>query len=1075
MAESGKKRRVSHANRSSQTFINNLANIFEGGGTVGEGNFVEGSILRITMRNFLTYDHSVVLPGPNLNMIVGANGTGKSSIVCAICLGLAGKTAILGRGDKVGLYVKRGCNKGSVELELYKNDGNIVINREIHVENNQSLWMLNGKHCNQKTVEEEVKVLHIQVGNLCQFLPQEKVGEFAKMSKIELLEATEKSVGPPEMYRYHCELKNFRHKERELENTVKEKANFLEKAKQRNERNKHDMNRYYEKKRHLDVIELLDKKKPWVEYETTRKELEGVKKEREEAKKQLSALRQAQAPMLKKMQQIDNHLQPTEAQIKTKTVAIKEASLKCKQKQDQLDQKHKQIDDIKQTQRLKQMEEEDHQKRISNTKRTIEDMKAELGKVADQPDMTPRINEVNVELRRIQVERAKIEGEKSDLRREKDHVIAEGRMLEKKLKDMNNMMNAKEEKLRGRHRDTHTALQWLRQNKHLFSGNVHEPMMLVINVKDHRFAKYVETHISFHDLRAFVFQRKEDTEKFMAEVRDKMNLKVNTISAPDESCSKREPSRNIESLRRFGFFTYLREMFDAPDEVMSYLCHQYRVHDVPVGNDQTKAMIKTVIEEPYLKVLYTTEERYTLKRSFYSNKISTSNSAVHHSQYLSITIDAEEKRQLEQQMKDCESKLREIDERLKALQKEAASLDRRDNELLAEKKKLSELKGKKRQLEQKISTKQDSLRQMENSFIDLQKIEEETKKKIETVNFQKVDIVKVIVAQMKLRAQLNMEKVYLALETVGLTAERSKLENDCREGASELKSTEQQCSRLEQRKAQLTEQCKGLLKRAKSICRMQADEALPEDLRNAFSDLPDTLDEIDAMLNEEHSRAECFTGLSESVVDEYNRREQEIKHLEKDLEERSNNLTAYRQNISEAKERWLNPLKQLVEQINAKFSDFFRHMQCAGEVDLHSENEEEYDKYGIRIRVKFHSSTQLHELTAYHQSGGERSVSTMLYLMALQELNRCPFRVVDEINQGMDPVNERRVFDIVVRTACKETTSQYFLITPKLLQNLEYADEMTVLCVYNGPHMLSPNQWDEKALIRRCLERKARQ
>jgi chromosome segregation ATPase len=49
--------------------------------------------------------------------------------------------------------------------------------------------------------------------------------------------------------------------------------------------------------------------------------------------------------------------------------------------------------------------------------------------------------------------------------------------------------------------------------------------------------------------------------------------------------------------------------------------------------------------------------------------------------------------------------------------------------------------------------------------------------------------------------------------------------------------------------------------------------------------------------------------------------------------------------------------------------------------------------------VKFHNSTELHELTAHHQSGGERSVSTMLYLMALQELNRCPFRVVDEINQ----------------------------------------------------------------------------
>uniref|UniRef100_A0A7N6BEC9 Structural maintenance of chromosomes protein 5 n=1 Tax=Anabas testudineus TaxID=64144 RepID=A0A7N6BEC9_ANATE len=1024
MAAPSKKQRFSFSHSGSQTSTN-MPVAGQRDATGEEGRFVEGSILRITMKNFLTYDYSEVFPGPNLNMIVGANGTGKSSIVCAICLGLAGKTAILGRGDKVGLYVKRGCQKGFIEIELYKSGGNVVINREIHVENNQSLWMLNGRHCNQKTVEEEVKALRIQVSNLCQFLPQEKVGEFAKMSKIELLEATEKSVGPPEMYEYHCELKNFRNKERELENVVKEKASFLEKAKQRNERNKHDVNRYYEKKRHLDVIELLEKKKPWVEYETTRKELEGVKKERDEAKRQLSALKQAQTPMLRKIQEIDNQLKPTEAQIKAKRCVSRVGS-----KRRHMDNN---IDDIKQKLRLKQMEEEDHQKRINNTRRTIEDLKTELAKVGDQPDVTPRINAVNVELRHIQEERAKIEGEKADLRREKDNLAAE--LLERRLSDMNNLMNAKEEKLRGRHRDTHTALRWLRQNRQMFNGNIHEPMMLVINVREHQFAKYVENHIPFHDLRAFVFQRKDDMERFMTEVRlffcvclcvnvfcpyfyHRWFLIVNVLKF---------------TCRRFGFYTYLRETFDAPDEVMSYLCHQYKVHDVPVGSDQTKAMIRTVIEEPYLKVLYTKDERYTVKRSFYSNKISTSNSAVHASQYLTITVDAEEKRQLEQQITTCHSKQRDIDERMKTLQKEAAALDRKDNELLAEKKRLSELKGKKRQLEQKISTKQDSLRQMEQSVIDLKTIEEETKEKIATVNSQKVSIVAAFMAQMK-----------------------------------------QKCSRLEQRKVQLTELCKGLLKRAKSICRMQPDESLPEDLRNAFSKLPDTLDEIDAMLNEERSRAECFTGLSESVVDEYNRREQEIKHLEKELEDKSNALNAYRQNISEAKERWLNPLKQLVEQINDKFSDFFRSMQCAGEVDLHSENEEEYDKYGIRIRVKFHSSTQLHELTAHHQSGGERSVSTMLYLMALQELNRCPFRVVDEINQGMDPVNERRVFDIVVRTACKETTSQYFFITPKLLQNLQYAEEMTILCVHNGPYMLPPNQWDEKAFIRRCLQRKAR-
>ncbi|TWW56589.1 structural maintenance of chromosomes protein 5 [Takifugu flavidus] len=1074
MAEPEKKRRISRVN-SSQT-SSNIGKILSGHRPCGaevEGR-MDGSILRITMRNFLTYDYTEVYPGPNLNMIVGANGTGKSSIVCAICLGLAGKTAVLGRGDKVGLYVKRGCQKGSIEIELYKHGGNLVITREIHVENNQSHWMINGKQRNQKAVEEEVKNLCIQVSNLCQFLPQEKVGEFAKMSKTELLEATEKSVGPPEMFEFHCELKNFRSKERELENTVTEKTKYIEKAKQRNERNKHDVNRYYEKKRHLDMIELLEKKKPWVEYESTRKELESVKREREEAKRNLSALRHSQAPMIRKIKEIEDRLQPFDDQIKSKTAAIKDAALKCKQKQDQLDRKQKEIEDINQAFKLKQMEEDDHQKRISNTRRIIEDLRTELAKVEDQPDVTPRINDVNLELRRNQIERAKIDGEKGELCREKDNAFAQCRSLQKKLNDMNNLMKVKEEKLRGRHRDTHAALQWLRQNRNRFRGNVYEPMLLEINVKEHRFAKYVENHISFQDLRAFVFQRKEDMEIFMSEVRDKMNLKVNSISAPEQSRSNAQPSQNIEDLRRFGFFTYLREMFDAPDEVMSYLCQQYNVHNVPVGTEQTKTMIRQVIEELNLRVLFTLDERYMLKRSVYSKMMSTINSPVNPSQYLSIAVDAEEKRQLEQELNACELRFREIDERLKALQREVAVLDRRDNELLAEKKKLSELKGKKRQLEQKISTKQDSLRQMEQNVTDLKKIEEETKEKVSAVNSQKVTIVKAFIASIKLKATLTMEKVYLSLEMVGLSAEKTKLEHDFREGASLLRSMDQKCSQLEQRKAQLTEQGKGQMKRAKSICNMQPNDSLSEELRNAFAKLPDTPDDIDSMLNEERSRSECFTGLSENVVDEYNRSDQEIKELENELEEKKNALESYRQNISEAKERWLNPLKQLVEQINEKFTAFFRSMNCAGEVDLHSEKEEDYDKYGIRIRVKFHSNTQLHELTPFHQSGGERSVSTMLYLMSLQELNRCPFRVVDEINQGMDPINERRVFDIVVGTACKERTSQYFFITPKLLQNLKYAEEMTVLCVHNGAYMLPPNQWDDKAFLRRCLQRKAK-
>ena len=119
-------------------------------------------------------------------------------------------------------------------------------------------------------------------------------------------------------------------------------------------------------------------------------------------------------------------------------------------------------------------------------------------------------------------------------------------------------------------------------------------------------------------------------------------------------------------------------------------------------------------------------------------------------------------------------------------------------------------------------------------------------------------------------------------------------------------------------------------------------------------------------------------------------------------------------------------------------------------------------------------------MTAHHQSGGERSVATALYMLALQELTTVPFRCVDEINQGMDARNERwvtnclnifsyklqlvfvlrLVFELLVRTSCHVSSAQYFLLTPKLLTGLQYSPRMNVLIVYNGPQMCHYTDWD---------------
>ncbi|XP_020920411.1 structural maintenance of chromosomes protein 5 isoform X3 [Sus scrofa] len=884
------------------------------------------------------------------------------------------------------------------------------------------------------------------------------------------------------MHRYHCELKNFREKEKQLETSCKEKTEYLEKMIQRNERYKQDVERFYERKRHLDLIEMLEAKRPWVEYENVRQEYEEVKLARDRAKEEVRKLKEGQIPMTRQIEEIERQRHNLEALIKEKATNIKETSQKCKQKQDVIERKDKHIEELQQALTVKQNEEHDRQRRISNTRKMIEDLQNELKTAENCENLQPQIDAITNDLRRVQDEKALCEGEIIDKRREKETLEKEKKSVDDHIVRFDNLMNQKEDKLRQRYRDTYDAVLWLRSNRDKFKQRVCEPIMLTINMKDNKNAKYIENHISSNDLRAFVFESQEDMEVFLKEVRDNKKLRVNAVIAPESSYADKVPSRSLNELKQYGFFSYLRELFDAPDPVMSYLCRQYHIHEVPVGTERTREIIEQVIQETRLKQIYTAEEKYVVKASFYSNKVISSNTSLKVAQFLTVTVDLEQRRHLEEQLKEINRKLQAVESGMITLRETNKHLEHKDNELRQKKKELLERKTKKRQLEQKINSKLGSLKLMEQDTCNLEEEERKANTKIKEINVQKAKLVTELTNLLKICTSLHIQKVDLILQNTTVISKKNKLESDYMAASSQLRLTEQHFIELDENRQRLLQKCKELMKRARQVCNLGAEQTVPQEYQTqvptipnghnssppmAFQDLPNTLDEIDALLTEERSRASCFTGLNPTVVQEYTKREEEIEQLTEELKIKKVELDKYRENISQVKERWLNPLKELVEKINEKFSHFFSSMQCAGEVDLHTENEEDYDKYGIRIRVKFRTNTQLQELTPHHQSGGERSVSTMLYLMALQELNRCPFRVVDEINQGMDPINERRVFELVVNTACKENTSQYFFITPKLLQNLPYSDKMTILFVYNGPHMLEPNRWNLKAFQRR--------
>eukprot|EP00985_Skeletonema_marinoi_P021555 scaffold13271_cov157-Skeletonema_marinoi.AAC.1 len=265
------------------------------------------------------------------------------------------------------------------------------------------------------------------------------------------------------------------------------------------------------------------------------------------------------------------------------------------------------------------------------------------------------------------------------------------------------------------------------------------------------------------------------------------------------------------------------------------------------------------------------------------------------------------------------------------------------------------------------------------------------------------------------------------------------------------------------------ENLRKLLAKAQEIApREQWHERLDED------DMPSTIEDVDDAMDDAESKVSSITD-NPHVMKQYEERKKKIEVLQEKLDTEGGEKDLKKKQLETKRTKWESALQNIVNLVNGKFSTYMKEVGCAGEIRLYTggnesrENEEtenlkyDFKDWGVEIMVKFREASTLQVLSAQTHSGGERSVSTIMYLMGLQNLMSSPFRCVDEINQGLDERNERLVFKRIVNNSTipveegatpNDHCGQYFLITPKLLPNLEGMEneEITVLFVFSGPY-----------------------
>lgn len=290
----------------------------------GLDEFQSGAIVRVSVENFVTYERAEFFPGPHLNMVIGPNGTGKSSLVCAICLGLGYSPKYLGRAGSVKEFVKHGKDTATIEIELKRlgSRKNHVVKVLIRREQNSQKWWLDGKEASLKAVQALMRSLKVQVDNLCQFLPQDRVAEFAACTPVDLLHETLRAAAPGKMLEWHKQLCDLHKDKKEMAKTVREDLETLGNLETRQNGLQADVDRLRERDEIQERVENLRGALILARYNEARDQYSKVREKKQAAERALKHLEEQSAPSLEAVNKKQAYAQQVELAMRGRREAL---------------------------------------------------------------------------------------------------------------------------------------------------------------------------------------------------------------------------------------------------------------------------------------------------------------------------------------------------------------------------------------------------------------------------------------------------------------------------------------------------------------------------------------------------------------------------------------------------------------------------------------------------------------------------------------------------------------------------------------------------------------------------------
>jgi chromosome segregation protein len=254
-------------------------------------------------------------------------------------------------------------------------------------------------------------------------------------------------------------------------------------------------------------------------------------------------------------------------------------------------------------------------------------------------------------------------------------------------------------------------------------------------------------------------------------------------------------------------------------------------------------------------------------------------------------------------------------------------------------------------------------------------------------------------------AEAELEAKYDAVadlenELADLKDERSDLQSDLREARE---SRDEQRERVAEVESTYEE-----LERTRDRLAWEVDELASQVGDYDPEEIPDH-DTVEGEIERLEEEMAALEPVNMLAIDEYDDVEADLD----DLQERRDVLVEERDGIEERIERYESQKKETFmasfEAIDEQFRDIFERLS-AGSGELHLEDEADPFDGGLTMKAK-PGDKPIQRLDA--MSGGEKSLTALAFIFAIQRHNPAPFYALDEVDAFLDAANAERVGEMV--------------------------------------------------------------